>query len=80
MLPAHVRLAEFYHLHKAGKLTIAHGPELIQCLQINARYCWDTLKLRQLSNMAAATEDSTWLNELRIREDALRLTGRAPTL
>lgn len=80
MLPVHVRLAEFYHMHKAGKLTIEHGPELLQCLQINARYCWDTLKLWQLSNAAAATQDTKWLDELRIREEALRLTGRAPTL
>ncbi|MNN96116.1 hypothetical protein D3C81_2150470 [compost metagenome] len=80
MLPAHVRLAEFYHLHKVGKLTMEHGPELVQCLQINARYCWDTLKLRQLSNVAAATQDMKWLSELHIREEALRLIGRAPTL
>ncbi|MEJ9164938.1 DUF7667 family protein [Paenibacillus graminis] len=80
MLPAHVRLAEFYHLHKVGKLTMEHGPELLQCLHVNARYCWDTLKLRQLSNAAAATQDTEWLTELRIREEALRLTGRAPRL
>ncbi|ASA22301.1 DUF7667 family protein [Paenibacillus donghaensis] len=80
MLPVHHRLAELYHLHKAGKLTMEHGPELLQCLQINARYCWDTLKLRQLSNTAATTNDTAWLTELRIREEALRLTGRAPTL
>ncbi|NOU83848.1 hypothetical protein GC101_33895 [Paenibacillus sp. LMG 31459] len=80
MLPTHLRLAELYHLHKVGKLTTADGPELLQCLAVNAQYCWDTLKLRQLSNLAAATQDTDWLNELRIREDALQLTGRAPTL
>ncbi|MBT2287962.1 hypothetical protein J7E73_02225 [Paenibacillus albidus] len=67
-------------MHKAGKLTDAHGPELQQCMAVNARYCWDTLKLRQLSNLAAATQDTQWLNELRIREEALRLTGRATRL
>lgn len=80
MLPAHLRLAEIYHLHKAGKLKDTDGPELLQCLAINARYCWDTLKLRKLTNMAIATQDAAWINELRIREEALRLTGRAPTL
>ena len=80
MLPAHLRLAELYRLHKAGKLTMAHGPELLHCLAVNERYCWDTLKLQQLSNSAAATQDKEWLNTLRIREEALRLTGRAPTL
>ncbi|MEK3796095.1 hypothetical protein MKX42_30600 [Paenibacillus sp. FSL R7-0204] len=80
MLPAHARLAELYHLHKAGKLSDAEGPELLQCLAINARYCWDALKLRQLSNQATATQDAVWLTELHIREEALRLTGRAPLL
>ncbi|AIQ45640.1 hypothetical protein R70723_06845 [Paenibacillus sp. FSL R7-0273] len=80
MLPAHLRLAELYRLHKAGKLTEAYGPELLQCLAINERYCWDTMKLRQLTNVAASTQDTEWLNSLRIREDALQLTGRAPTL
>ncbi|MEK5235486.1 hypothetical protein NST99_07280 [Paenibacillus sp. FSL L8-0470] len=77
MLPAHVRLAELYH---AQPWTMDQLVELQQCLQVNARYCWDTLKLRQLANMAAGTQDTEWLNELRIREEALRLTGRAPTL
>lgn len=80
MLPAHARLAELYHLHKAGKLSDAEGPELLQCLAINARYCWDMLKLRQLSNQAMATQDAAWLDSIRIREEALRLTGRAPML
>ncbi|WP_438497210.1 DUF7667 family protein [Paenibacillus sp. IHBB 3054] len=79
MLPVHLRLAELYHMHKAGTLSDKHGKELQQCLQVNARYCWDTLKLRQFSNMAGATQDNEWMNELRIREEALRLTGRAPT-
>jgi hypothetical protein len=57
-----------------------HLIELQQCLQVNAQYCWDTLKLRQLSNLATATQDAEWLNALRIREEALRITGRAPTL
>lgn len=80
MLPVHLRLAELYHTHKAGKLTHAHGPELLQCLQLNARYCRDVIKLEQLSKMAVATQDAEWLNSLRIREEALRLTGRAPSL
>lgn len=80
MLPAHLRLAELYRLHKAGKLTAADGPELLQCLAVNAQYCWDTLKLRQLSNAAAATQDGKWLKEIGHREEALRLTGRAPML
>ncbi len=57
-----------------------HGPELIQCLHINARYCWDTLKLQQLTRFAMATHDDEWLTELHTREEALRLTGRAPRL
>ncbi|WP_052087695.1 DUF7667 family protein [Paenibacillus wynnii] len=80
MLPAHLRLAELYHTQSAGPLTLEHAVELQQCLQINARYCSDTLELRQLSNLATATQDIGWLSELRIREKALRLTGRAPTL
>ncbi|WP_152679782.1 hypothetical protein [Paenibacillus sp. IHB B 3415] len=55
-----------------------NGPELLHCLQINERYCWDTLKLRQLSNAAAATQDTAWLKDIGRREEALRLTGRAP--
>jgi hypothetical protein len=77
MLPVHLQLAELYH---AQPWTMEQLVELQQCLQINARYCWDTLKLRQLSNLATASQDATWLNELHIREEALRLTGRAPTL
>ncbi|MRN52013.1 DUF7667 family protein [Paenibacillus monticola] len=80
MLPVHLRLAEFFHMHKAGKLTHAHGPELLQCLQVNAQYCWDVVKLEQLSGIAILLNDDTWFDELRIRIDALRLTGRAPKL
>ncbi|MDH6429278.1 MULTISPECIES: hypothetical protein [unclassified Paenibacillus] len=78
MLPAHVRLAELYHLHKPGKLTMEHGPELLQCLQINERYCWDMMKLQQLSAFAMNVRDDEWFEELRIWIDALRITGRAP--
>ncbi|WP_423802771.1 DUF7667 family protein [Paenibacillus auburnensis] len=75
-----IRSLSPYHLYKSGKLTIEHGPELIQCFQINSRYCWDTHKLRQRSNLADSTQNTDWFNELRIREEVLELTGRAQTL
>ncbi|MOA63061.1 hypothetical protein D3C78_1886570 [compost metagenome] len=78
MLPAHLRLAELYHMYKAGTLTEAHGKELHQCLQANARYCWDMMKLQQLSALALNIRDDEWFEELRIQIDALRITGRAP--
>lgn len=77
MIAAQLRLAELYHEQPWSMEQLV---ELQQCLQVNARYCWDTMKLRQLSNLAAETVDKEWLNDLRIREEALRLTGRAPTL
>lgn len=80
MLPAHARLAELYHLHKARGLTDAEGLELWQCLQVNAQYCWDTLMLRQLTNLAVRTGDDDWFKAIGHREEALRLTGRVPTL
>lgn len=80
MLPAHARLAELYHLHKTRGLTDSEGLELWQCLQINARYCWDTLMLRQLTNLAVNTRDDGWFKEIGRQEEVLRLTGRAPLL
>ncbi|MEK5414513.1 DUF7667 family protein [Paenibacillus sp. FSL L8-0708] len=80
MQPAHLRLAELYHLHKARGLTDAEALELWQCLQVNAQYCWDSLMLRQLTNLAVTTRDDDWFREIGRREEALRLTGRAPTL
>uniref|UniRef100_UPI00403F89B4 DUF7667 family protein n=1 Tax=Paenibacillus sp. FSL F4-0243 TaxID=2954732 RepID=UPI00403F89B4 len=80
MLPTHIRLAELYHLHKAGKLKAEHGPELLQCLAVNARYCWNTLKLQQLFNLTISAEDIAWLNSLRNQEETLRLTRRALSL
>lgn len=80
MLAVHLRLAELYQMQKAGTLTDEHGKELQQCLQENARYCWDMMKLQQLSNVAVNVRDTNWLEELRIRIEALRLTGRVPKL
>lgn len=79
MLPFHLRLAELYRLHKQGKLTHDDGPELLHCLAANERYCRDAVKLQQLEQLATLAQDADWLNELRIRRDALQLTGRAPT-
>lgn len=77
MLPFHLRLAELYHQQP---WTLEQATEVQHCLQANARYCWDTMKLQQLSIVAAGTQDAEWLDELRVRTDTLRLTGRAPTI
>ncbi|MEK3986132.1 hypothetical protein MHB77_22590 [Paenibacillus sp. FSL K6-3166] len=36
------------------------------------------MKLQQLSALAVNVRDDEWFEELRIRIDALRITGRAP--
>ncbi|GGF72602.1 hypothetical protein GCM10010912_17230 [Paenibacillus albidus] len=76
MLPVHLRLAEMYHMHKAGTLSDKHGKELQQCLAVNARYCWDYNTLNNQLVQAQTTQDTSWEVDIMVKMDWLRRSGK----
>lgn len=76
MLPVHERMAELYTLNRGRPLTADEEVELQHCLQVNARYCWETARLSNESLLAALTEDNVWQQEIAAQLYELRLSGR----
>jgi hypothetical protein len=76
MLPVHERLAELYNISCRRKLTLAEAAEQLHCLQVNAKYCWEMACLNNEALLAAATNDSTWLQDISSLMEELRLTGK----
>ena len=64
MLPVHQRLAELWTIKKRRDLTREEQDELNLCLEANAGFVWDILKLQNLSLLASATGDHEWLHEI----------------
>ncbi|OKP91823.1 hypothetical protein A3844_01540 [Paenibacillus helianthi] len=80
MLPIHLRLAEIYHINKKGPITLEEAKDLEYCLRENARYCWDSLMIQNLSVLAGSTHDHEWQLDLQRKLEVLRLTGRVPKI
>ncbi|MDQ0191849.1 DUF7667 family protein [Paenibacillus wynnii] len=76
MLPVHERLAELYTLSRKRPLTQAEDAELQQCLQANAKYCWEMACLNNAALLAAAVNDTAWLQDTTALMTELRFTGR----
>jgi len=76
MLPAHERLAELYSLSCRRKLDLVEAAEMQQCLQLNARYCWEMSCLNNEALLAIATGDDEWQQDISAAMLELRLTGK----
>jgi hypothetical protein len=64
MLAVHQRMAELWTLRRARELTRAEQDELMLCMEANATYVWNRLKLENLSLCASLTSDYDWLHEI----------------
>lgn len=64
MLPVHERLAELWTTKKRRELTKEEHDEMLLCLEANAAFAWDIVKLHNLSLLASATSDYEWLHEI----------------
>jgi hypothetical protein len=64
MLAVHQRMAELWTLRRTRELSRAEQDELMLCLEANATYVWNRLKLENLSLCASLTGDYDWLHEI----------------
>ncbi|WP_379132923.1 hypothetical protein [Paenibacillus sp. sgz500958] len=76
MLPVHERLAELYTLSRQRKLDLVEAAEMQQCLQVNAKYCWEMSCLNNEALLAMATGDKEWQQSISYAITELRLTGK----
>lgn len=76
MLAVHQRLAELYTISRGRPLTDTEQTELQQCLQLNAKYCWEMACLNNEAQLAVDTGDSQWQEEISSRMYEMRVTGR----
>lgn len=75
VMPYHVRLAELFLLQRRRLLKDAEVLEMTHCLTANANYCWDLVKLQNMSYAAYAAGDMEWLHEICAQIDALESVG-----
>jgi hypothetical protein len=71
MLPVHERMAELWTLRRSRELTTAEQNELFICLEANAIYVWNRLKLENMSLCASLTHDYAWLHQICERMERL---------
>lgn len=64
MLALHERMAELWILRRSRDLSQAEQDELYLCLEANANYVWNRLKLENMSLCASLTHDYEWLHEI----------------
>jgi len=62
--PVHLRLAELWTFSVKRKLTPSEQTELEQCMQVNAKICWEMAYLENASLMASMTRDTDWQHEI----------------
>ncbi|WP_338015829.1 DUF7667 family protein [Paenibacillus mesophilus] len=62
--PAHRRMAELWTISRKRKLTQEEQTELDQCLQVNAKLCWEMAGLENASLLASMTRDTEWQHEI----------------
>ncbi|WP_342770021.1 DUF7667 family protein [Paenibacillus cellulosilyticus] len=60
----HTRMAEICTVNKTRELRHDEIEELDHCLQQNANYIWEMLRLKNLSLMASMINDTEWQHEL----------------
>ncbi|AGA57693.1 Putative uncharacterized protein [Thermobacillus xylanilyticus] len=64
ILPVHERLAELWVIRSRRPLTEAEEKDLEHCLALNASYCRQLAHLKNLSLLAAMTNDTEWQHEI----------------
>lgn len=64
IMPVHERLAELWVIKNRRPLTDAEAMDMEHCLALNASYCRQLAHLKNLSLLAAMTEDKDWQREI----------------
>jgi len=64
MLYVHQRMAELWTAKKRRDLTKEEQDEMTFCLDVNAAFVWDMVKLQNMSLLASATDDYDWQHEI----------------
>jgi hypothetical protein len=64
ILPVHERLAELWVIRSRRPLTEAEEMDFAHCLELNASYIRQLAHLKNLSYLAAMTDDSEWQQEI----------------
>lgn len=62
--PVHRRMAELWTFGRKRELTMEEQNELDQCLQVNAKLCWDMASLENASLLASMTRDTEWQHDI----------------
>ena len=62
--PAHQRMAELWTIGRTRRLTPEEQTELDQCMQVNAKLCWEMACLENLSLLASMTHDTDWQHDI----------------
>jgi len=71
ILPVHERLAELWVIRSRRPLTEAEETDFEHCLALNASYCRQLAHLKNLSLLAAMTNDIEWQHEICSRIEKL---------
>ncbi|OUM95214.1 MAG: hypothetical protein A9Z00_14695 [Thermobacillus sp. ZCTH02-B1] len=75
MLPVHERLAELWVIRSRRPLTDAEEMDFAHCLEVNASYIRQLAHLKNLSLLAAMTNDTEWQREISRRIGKLTAEG-----
>lgn len=76
MFPYHARMAELWSVAKKRFLNEEELTEMNQCLELNAKHCWQLARLQNESLLASMTDDVEWQHETCARLEELQFTGK----
>lgn len=76
--PAHRRMAELWTINRKRKLTQEEQTELDQCLQVNAKLCWEMACLENASLLASMTRDTDWQHDICRQIDGFPWQAKRP--
>lgn len=76
--PAHRRMAELWTMARTRTMTAEEQTELEQCMQVNARLCWEMASLENVSLLASMTRDTEWQHDICRQIEAFPAHAKKP--
>nr|WP_211326517.1 hypothetical protein [Paenibacillus flagellatus] len=71
-------MAELWTFGRKRALTEAERHELEQCLQVNAKLCWERAALDNASLLASMTRDTEWQHDICRRIEEFPYQAKRP--
>jgi hypothetical protein len=69
ILPVHQRMAELYTVNQMRELSIEEMDEMADCLQVNAKFCWEAAYIENIKFMDAMIyNDVNYLDEISLED------------